>query len=475
MNWKCEIISIFASKCKIIMLIRFSVENFMSFKDRQTFSMIAGKGGRNKSYHVIKKEKKNDVNLVKAAVIFGANASGKSNFIKAVDFGQKLVLTGTKPENKIDFQNFRLHSDSLNSPSRIEYEIKHKGKSYAYGFVFTSKIIIEEWLYSINRKGESIIFERSNTSRFNLDTLNKLNSNEGERQFISFIAKGTPDNQLFLNEIRNRKTKDNVSNIEDILNVIDWFQNALTIVYPQSRNEGIEFELENNHELSTIFEEVLKYFDTGIDGISLRHVDFEKMDLPLKLKENIKSTLLNEKSEKTNAIVSNIEKNIRYIISKESKDKISVRKLMLKHNIQGVGNEDYFDINEESDGTQRIMDLIPMFIDLFKGGNVYLIDEMERSLHPNLIYDIISLFLESSLNSKSQLILASHETSILTQNLLRKDEIWFTVKDEFGASSIYSLEEFDIRFDKQLRKDYLLGRFNAIPRFGNRKSLSFIK
>jgi AAA15 family ATPase/GTPase len=111
-------------------------------------------------------------------------------------------------------------------------------------------------------------------------------------------------------------------------------------------------------------------------------------------------------------------------------------------------------------------------MDLLKGDNVFIIDEMERSLHPNLIYDLIDLFLSKSKNVNSQLILASHESSLLTQNLLRKDEVWFTVKGEDGATKLHSLEQYNIRFDKKIRKDYLLGRFKAIPKIGNRNKLT---
>ena len=455
------------------MLIRFTVENFLSFKERQSFSMIAGKGGRDKKFHLIEKKNRNDVNLVKTGLIFGPNASGKSNLVKAIDFGKELILRGTAPDKQISYNPFRLDKESQSSPIRIEYEIKHKGKSYAYGFVFNRHSIIEEWLYEIDKKKEAKIFERGNTVDFDIEPLLEKNSQEAQ-QTLKSIAKLTPDNQLFLTDIRQRKVKENVSDIEDLLNVIDWFQNALTILYPDSRVEGIEFELDRNSHIANIFEEVLKYFDTGIDGIELVEVDFEKIAIPKQIKEDIKSNLLADKTEKTNAWAEDRLENIRYIFSRENDDKVSVRKLMTKHKVQ-KGDSTYFDVNEESDGTQRIMDFIPVLIDLFKGENVFIVDEMERSLHPNLIYDFIDLFLTETEGINSQLLMASHESSLLTQKLLRKDEVWFCVKNENRSSSVYSLEEFDIRFDKQIRKDYLLGRYKAIPRLGNRQKLSILK
>jgi hypothetical protein len=147
---------------------------------------------------------------------------------------------------------------------------------------------------------------------------------------------------------------------------------------------------------------------------------------------------------------------------------------MTQHHVVGQAKTELFDTSDESDGTNRIIDFIPLIIDLLQGDNVFIIDEMERSLHPNLIYEIIDLFLDKSQNINSQLILASHESSLLTQKLLRKDEIWFAVKDNEGASHLHSLEEYNIRFDKEIRKDYLLGRFKAIAKIGNRNKLTVL-
>ncbi|MBK8586677.1 MAG: AAA family ATPase [Bacteroidetes bacterium] len=181
------------------MLIRFTVENFLSFRDKVVFSLIPGKGTL-KPQHKSKPIK--GTSVLKTAVVFGANASGKSNLIKAIEFGKKLVLKGSKTEQPITFDIFKLDKKSVKDNSRIEYEIQHKNKNYAYGFVFNSKEIIEEWLFEINKKSETKIFERKNSNNFDLSFLSKKNKKE-ETQFIEFTAKGTPRNQLFLTQIRN--------------------------------------------------------------------------------------------------------------------------------------------------------------------------------------------------------------------------------------------------------------------------------
>ncbi|MGH1338803.1 MAG: AAA family ATPase [Aureispira sp.] len=455
------------------MLITFSIENFLSFKERHTFSMVAGMGGRNKAHHLIKKTSKKDVNLVKTAVLYGANASGKSNLVKAIHFGQQLLLKGTVANNLLDFQPFKLDKKNLKRPSRIEFEIKHKGRCYAYGFLFDKHQIQGEWLYVIDNKRSKPIFERDH-NQFDLQPLQARNSTK-QAQFLEFIAMGTPENQLFLTEISHRNVQEHVTAIDDLLQVIDWFQNTLTIWYPHSKTPGLEFELHQSERLTTMYKEFLSYFDTGIDGISLEEIEMDQTELPEHVKENVKNSLLHRSSDKTTAIIDNPVKNIRYFFSKNEYDEISVCKLMTKHRIAGTDNEvSYFDIHEESDGTQRIMDFIPMLVDLLAGDNVFIVDEMERSLHPNLIYELLELFLEHSTDISSQLILASHATALLTQDLLRKDEIWFVKKDQAGASSIYSLEEYNIRFDKKIRKDYLIGRYQAIPKFGNPYKLSAV-
>ena len=455
------------------MLIRFSVENFLSFSDRQKFSMLPGRGSL-KADH--KTSKLNGVSVLKTAVLFGANASGKSNLIKAIDFGKKLVLKGSRPEKPIDYQKFRLDKQSNINNSRFEYEIQHKGKNYAYGFAFNNELIKEEWLYEIGAKKEVKIFERnfSNKEIFDLDYIIQKLKKEEEKQFLRFIAKGTPNNQLFLTEIRTRKVKENVSKIEDLLNVIDWFQNSLKVIFPDDKyNEGLKFELKQDVELLTTFEEFLSYFDTGIDGVCLEKIDSENIDIPRPLLEKIKEDLLSKKSENVRASIISKGNNTTYFLSVKNDD-IVIEKFMTKHKVKNANNPEKFDTSDESDGTNRIMDFIPLLMDLLKGDNVFIIDEMERSLHPNLIYDLLDLFLSKSTDINSQLILASHESSLLTQKLLRKDEIWFVVKDNYGASHLHSLEEYNVRFDKEIRKDYLLGRFKAIPRIGNRNRLTVI-
>ena len=221
--------------------------------------------------------------------------------------------------------------------------------------------------------------------------------------------------------------------------------------------------------MQSIYKKLLYYFDTGIDGICLKDVELAKIGIPEEAFQKIKEDLLNLKSENARSMLSTPENT--YFIFKE-KNKIKAQKVMTKHGVQGSKEIELFDTADESDGTNRIIDIIPLIIDLLKDYKVFIIDEMERSLHPNLIYDLFDFFLSNCENINSQLIISTHESSLLTQKLLRKDEIWFVVKDKQGASHLHSLDDYNVRFDKEIRKDYLLGRFKGIPRLGNRYELN---
>ncbi len=452
------------------MLIRFTIENFLSFNERQSFSMIPGKGSL-KSHH--KTQSLKGVSVLKTAIIYGANASGKSNLIKSIDFGKQMVLNGTRADNLISTDFYKLEKLDADRPAYFDFEIQHKEKNYAYGFIFNSKEIIEEWLFEITKKGQTKIFERTTVNSFDIDYLLKKNQLKSEQQFLEFIAKGTPRNQLFLTHIRNTNVSDNISNFTDLYNVIDWFQNALSVMYPNSKNLGKTFEILKDENLKQIFDVFLDYCDTGIDGIEFESIDLDKINLPTHILEDIKSQLLSKKSEKQTAFITNFNEDKYYTITKSKEHILQAKILKSKHLVEG-GDYVLFDIKDESDGTKRMMDLIPIVVDFYKGGNVFIVDEIERSLHPNLVRDLFEFILSKCHNINSQLIATSHEATLLTQKLLRKDEVWFTVKNRQGATHIHSLEDYSVRFDKDIMKDYLIGRYKGVPKLGDRSKLERI-
>jgi len=440
------------------MLVRFTVSNFLSFNEEVEFSMLPGLS-RQHPDHIIKDERWNGISLLRAAVLYGANASGKSNVVKAMHFAQRLIVKGRRPKRSIAVDIHKLSLACAATPSKFEFEFKRQGKFYAYGFELDRKIIHHEWLYQVTKKTQKILFERETQG----DTVSIQFGNVGEtqedKQFLAFVAQGTRPNQLFLTESLER----NVTFFED---VTDWFAKVLTIIFPDSRFLELGVSISRGDELSIALLKYMQLFNTGISGITLEPVEIktELANLP----DDIWDDVLAEMSLEKNMVVLNIPDVRRYyVLGLDENDDIQAFKLMTKHKMYDCDKEALWEIADESDGTQRLLDLIPVLHQLLHTERVYVIDELDRSLHPHLSYNILEHFLNHAPQQPSQLIVTTHESHLLDLDLLRRDAIWFVEKNHQGASTLYSLEEFTPRYDKNIRKGYLLGRFGAIPMIGN--------
>lgn len=445
------------------MLIRFTVENFLSFNQETEFSMIAS-SGRLFPEHVMKEKGRNNINILKAGVIYGANAAGKSNLIKAMAFARRLVLRGTESNEIIAVKPFRLDAASLNKPTKFEFEFKYQGTCYAYGFSINATKVLEEWLYKVNKTTENPIFRRTTNDKQQADIDFHVNfSDQEEEQFFKFLAKGTRPNQLFLTEAIDR----NATDIKAINHCFKWFYEVLNIVFPESKYLGLDF-VGDDDKLSKDFGIFLKLFGTGIEDVATKRVDLEDAfkNLPDKIQQNIKLDARELPSGSNKSMLVNIGGKV-YNIHRDNHNELKVAILMTKHKVKPGATEVLFDIEDESDGTQRLFDLIPALLDVTREERVYIIDELDRSLHALLSIHLLKLFFKKAQKHNSQLIVTTHEAGLLDLNLLRKDEVWFVEKNKWGESQIYSLEEFKPRYDKDIRRGYLQGRYGAIPFIGN--------
>ncbi|MBZ0279225.1 MAG: ATP-binding protein [Anaerolineae bacterium] len=422
----------------------------MSFKDEVELSMIPGKV-RSHKHHVISDGKSRGIKALKAAVLYGANASGKSNLIKAMDFARNLIVTGRRPRELILVRPFKFDTDSENKPSQFEFEFKCNATFFNYGFVADAEKIHEEWLYEITPSSEKSIFERETTAEgettVEFGTIKYANPDD--REFLRFTGRGTRPNQLFLTESIER-------GLHYFEAAYNWFNEILVIVFPQSRPVGLESEL-TNKVFNQTFQTILDLFDTGISGIELLELGSDE-DMPRSIR-TFRDQF--QKGTDQDAIIQGPDG--RYLLSRYKENEIRVSKFMTLHRVKGETQPVLFEVNDESDGTQRLFDLIPALMELRNTERVFVIDELDRSLHPHLSYKILELFLNSTTRLQSQLIVTTHESRLLDFDLLRRDEIWFLEKDSEGRSSLYSLEEFNIRDDMDIRKGYLLGRFGGIP------------
>jgi AAA15 family ATPase/GTPase len=442
------------------MIIRVRFENILSFNDEQEISLLPEKSSA-LSEHVIKANSRDDISILKSAIIYGANASGKSNLIKIIAFLKASVTRGIKPESSIPINAFKLSDKGQRRPSKIEIEFKTRGICYAYGLTFNSKIIIEEWLYKINRRTERKIFERSSTANSTEVIFDKVKFKTAEeKQFAHFIGKGTPPNKTFMRESKER----NIAHIEDINNAYNWFDTSLKILFPKTTVTGLEFQLAENKDLADSMTKFLSYFKTGISQLIKTEIDpfSDLLDLPNDLVKEVSNTIGKDKR----VVITSQDGSKSYAMEIDQDGELKAYKLNSIH-INKKGEKVTFELNEESDGTRRIIDFVPALIELTKNESVYLIDEIDRSLHPMLSRAILKYFFEASSTISSQLIATTHESNLLDLDIIRKDEIWFVERDKDGSSKLYSLSDFKPRPDKDIKKGYLNGRYGAIPFFSN--------
>ncbi len=450
------------------MLIRVFASNILSFDSEVEFSLIPGKGSSKPNHIVRLKNNRDDIPVLKTGVIYGANASGKSNLIKVMALIKKMTTKSLSSiSREISVKPFKLRS-KVGGYSKIEVEIKIGKLNFAYGVKFNSQIIKNEWLVQINKRSEKIIFERKSSLKETTITLPKIKyKNKDDEQFTKFVARGTPSDKCFLKECLDR----NLTFIDEINDVYDWFDDKLKVFFPKTRFRGMEFHLDDNNDLSQSMSKFLKYFNTGVSDLKPKKIiDYESeiKNIPTE----VINELINDLEKEKKALISSGDNRVSYAFEKNKKGTVEAFKLVTIH--KNKKNKDIeFEINEESDGTRRLIDFIPMLVDLTKNDSVYLIDEIDRSMHPILTKGIMEFFLNIKKETKGQLIVTTHESNLLNLELFRNDEIWFVEKNKHGASQFYSLLEFKPRGDKDIKKGYLNGRFGAIPFLTNPYDLNW--
>ncbi len=445
------------------MLITFRFENFMSFNAESELSLLAGQT-RSFPEQVVKGKTRNDADILKASILYGANASGKSNIIKALDFAKETITQGLKNRATLN-KWFRLDTANSLKPSRFEFEFKQNSKVYAYGFevILATKVFVSEWLFEIGKTTEKAIFQRKIDAQGEsiFEGGFKPKGEAGTR--YGLFQKDVLKNQLFLYEINDRKTA-NLKGFEAFHEAFHWFKEKLMIIYPNSTFTDLDLVGKNPMTQKT-FSYLLNFFKTGIDAIETIELDFD--EATSKFSDELKSQILNDLAEtETNGLQIKVG-NQRFFFFKDENGSIKTHRLMTKHKSKDGKSDILFEVSDESDGTQRVFDLLPALMQATQKDIVLVIDELDRSMHPELTQKLLDVFFKNTAHNESQIILTTHESNLLDLDFLRRDEVWFVEKNNFGESKIYSLEEYTPRHDKEIRKAYLLGRFGAIPYIGH--------
>jgi hypothetical protein len=427
------------------MLIEFSVGNFRSFKEIVTLSMVAAK--------LSAKDKALDENnvfeaagappLLTSAAVYGANASGKSNLVAAMAFMREFVLHShreTQPTGAIDIERFRLSSEAVVQPSHFEMVFVVDGIRYRYGFEVTPERVESEWLFSVPSTREAKLFER-----FGDDIELSERFREGRE-----IEARTRSNALFLSVVAQ-------FNGPIAQRVIRWFRQMGIASGLQDRGMRLYtmrrfFDGTHRDDIR----ELIRRLDLGIEDVVVEKTSAPAdLDLPDGMPEALRTALT----------------SLRDLPASEF---YAVRTFHARAgNGETTSTREAFDLDvHESEGTKKLFSMAGPLVKALKEGQLLVVDELDARLHPLMTREIVNLFNSKETNPQhAQLIFTTQDTNLLDNRLLRRDQVWFTEKDRQGATQLYSLAEFKVRNDVAFERNYIQGRYGAVPFLGDLHSV----
>lgn len=412
------------------MLINFSFSNFCSFKNIKSLRMESAQI-KDLSDSVIEKD---GLRLLPVAVLYGANSSGKTNVIKAFGVFRHILINNVKlnSDEPIKYEPFMLDNISDKKPTLFEVQLLMDGALYRYGFEYTRKAIIGEWLYerrlSYSTK-EHYLFRRerqnfSISSTYFTEGKNKESSTTKNRLFLSLVAQ--LNGQISQKIIQDLKHYNVISGLED------YAYNHVTL-------KMLEKHLKGCDDAMALFENL----DLGFTNIKVK-----EREVPDEIKEKLANLpFLNQEKVNSHKFLETFTTHHIY----DSDGEI-------------VGQKVFRADDKESNGTNKVISLAGPIFNTLISGKVLFVDELDAKLHPMITRAIVHLFMDKETNPKgSQLIFTTHDTHLLNTKHLRRDQIWFTEKDKTEASDLYSLLDFKVRNDRDIENDYINGRYGAIP------------
>ncbi len=415
------------------MLIEFNVGNYRSMMTRQTLNLVATKDTSLQSSNCMPSNVRGIPFLLRAAILYGANASGKSNLISALVFMRNMVTlsaTSVSEGQKLNISPFRFSPETMNQPSEFEIVFVENNIRYQYGFLLNADRVEKEWLFANVGSKAQCWFERVFDNKQKKD-IYKFGSHLIGGKQRDLWGDSTRGNALFLSTAVHL-------NSEQLRPIFMWFADKLTII-------------DSNTQLSPFYTmECIKNNEKKSEIIKLlRSADLDITNVKIKM-------------QKGKQVQFRLDSGVATI---NTPLETEIPSATLSH--QGNNNDQVdFELHEESHGTQRVFAYSGPLLDVLHQGKTFVIDELDCSLHPNMVRFLVNLIQNSNVNkNNAQLIFTTHNTSLLDTELFRRDQIWFMEKDQKQSSHIYPLTDFSPRKAEAIEKGYLLGRYGALPIF----------
>jgi uncharacterized protein len=448
------------------MIIRFVLNNIFSFGEEKAFYSMPNPKLKTLSHHKYTFE---GFEILKMSSIYGANGAGKSNLIKALQLFQRIV---TKEEIPYRLKNshFKFQAHAEKTTQMLAVEFIQEDKAFLYAIEITNGLISTEELYEsgLGTKADKLIFERKTDANKNTSIkFSPAFEDDEKSQLLKdvLLQDFVKPTETILKLISNRENK----HLKIAKKAYNWFSDTLTIITPESKPNALAHRIDKDNSFKLYAEDIMSSLNIGITGLISEKRTLE--DFFGKDNDNTLDELVKKLEDSPQKMISLRAKGSELILVKEN-DKIFVKQLKIQH--QGHKIAETFDVEEESDGTIRLLDLTPAFKNVISKNKVFVIDEIERSIHPSLIKELITKF-SMDTQSKGQLIFTTHESNLLDQDIFRTDEIWFAEKNKNGSTDLYSLSKFKEHKTLDIQKGYLNGRYGSIPFLGNLQDLNWHK
>lgn len=415
------------------MLLQFSVENFMSFKEKAVLNLIPSKD-REHAENINKKGSYKGLNVI---TTYGANASGKTCFFKAITFALILIRSSnTRQVNDLlPIQPFLFSDDSADKPSKFEFQfIASDEKKYIYGFSADKNRIHEEYLYRFNSQKPTKIFERKNDESYVFTAREK-------NVLLPLTQMNTP-NKFFIATATMWNAQSTRIPLEWLSSGIDTY----THLGELTKEALLNYQGDDSSDYIRFTERIMSEVDINISkiNIDIKTVPVNSGEMPF-----IPNLVINGQ-----------------LIQPQEQTKVEVRAFHeVVDETSGEKNQYSLPFSDESQGTQILFSFSPLLKQVLDEGRTIVIDEIEQSLHPVVVKHIVNLFRNPEWNKTgAQLIVTTHDTTLLNLDIFRRDQIYFVEKDEkTAASRIYSMKDFPVRKGENIEKGYFMGRYGALP------------
>lgn len=442
------------------MLLRFVVKNLYSFKEQTEFNLFPSSRATHHLHHKIQCD---HTAVLRFSSIYGANGAGKSNLIKALNDFKSIVLRGSIGGGQFQQFKFQLSKESQNEPVSMAIEFCHESIIYYYSLEFDTGMVNYEALSVSKAKKDVLVFERRGNGKQSVSFSDEYLKDEKNKLFSSVLEEKLLNKEYLLLSFMAINYPDEVKGIKE---AYSWIINKLFAFQSDGiRNLAIAHILEKKPDMMSLLMDLLPGMKTGITSMSVLSTQIDEERLIPDLVNELKNNPGNPQTI-PNVLDPRIPSSVVY------EDGKFIIKQLEPHHSLGDGTVIKMPINFESDGTIRVIEYIPLIYMLLTQDCTVFIDEIERSLHPILVKEIIAK-LSQSVTAKGQFVFTTHESSLLDQDILRPDEIWLVQKDEDQASQFYPLSDFNIHKTANIENGYLNGRYGGIPFLANLKDLNW--